>query len=347
MSPTFLLLLLAQNPPAPPAPPPPVPETKPTPPPEGSRVPRRSLDGGVAVVSGRIMIEGQGRLPDKALVEVVCPGNSVRSLLTDDRFDLPVSLMQTGDAISPNTAGCHVSVSLSGYLPVIRPVNVNGPNNLGLILLKPRPGVTGFSYSATSLFAPAEARKLYEKGLADALRKRTQPARQSWEQAVRIHPKYAAAWLQLGVLHRAEGRNTDARNAFQQAIAADKQYLLPVLHLAALAASERHWKEVADLTDRLIDQNPLEFPEAYVYNAAAFFNLGHPQPAEHSVKRALELDTRHEYPRAHHLYGLLLAETKRPQEAAEQFRLFLKYAPRSADAQQVKAKLAELEKPTP
>jgi len=299
------------------------------------------------MVSGRLMIEGEGRLPDKALVEIVCPGNSARSLHTDDRFDLPIALTQTGDATPANSTLCQLSITLSGYFPFTRSLSPHQIHQLGLVLLKPRPGLRGFSYSATSLLAPAEARKLYEKGLAAAQRKRTQEARAAWEQTVKIHPKHAAAWLQLGVLHRAEKRNADARQAFQQAIAADASYLLPLLQLAALASAERNWKEAADLTDRLIDRNPLEFPEAYVYNAAAFYNLGHLRPAEESIRRALELDTRHQYPRAHYLYGLLLAGKNESKPAAEQLRLFLKYAPRSPDAPQVKAKLAQLEKALP
>jgi tetratricopeptide (TPR) repeat protein len=326
-------------------PPPASEQNKPTPNPDTSRLPPVQRGGAIGLATGRIMIEGEGRLPDKALVEVVCPGQSVRTQLTDDRFDIPVAPLQTGDAVNQNTSSlCQLTITLSGYLPVIRSVNASQQNNLGLVLLKPRPGIKGFSYSSTSLLAPAEARKLYEKGLAAAQRKRTQQAREAWEQAVKIHPKYAIAWMQLGVLHRAEGRSPQARQAFEQAMAADKQYLLPLLHLAALASGERNWKEAANLTDRLIDQNPLEFPEAYVYNAAAFYNLGHPQPAELSVKRAIELDVRHEYPRAHQLYGILLADQNKPKEAAEQFRLFLKYAPKSPDAAGVRARLADLEK---
>jgi tetratricopeptide (TPR) repeat protein len=315
----------------------------PTPNPDTSRLPPRQHGGALGSASGRIQIEGEGRLPDKALVELDCAGNSSRSQLTLDRFDLAIAPLNTGDAVNSNTTHCQLTVSLSGYVPVVLPLTASRANNLGLILLKPRPGIKGYSYSATALLAPAEARRLYEKGLAEAQRKRTQQARVAWQETVRLHPKHATAWMQLGLLHRAENRPAEARSAFEQAIAADKQYLLPLLQLASLSAAERKWKETADLTDRLIDQNPLEFPEAYVFNAAAFYNLGHTQPAEHSVKRAIELDARHQYPRAHQLYGVLLAETSRPREAAEQFRLFLKYAPKSPEAPQVKARLTQIE----
>lgn len=91
-----MLLLLAQDPQlAPPFGRPDAPpvgdEVKPTPAPDTSRLPRADFSGALGRVSERLAIEGQGALPDRALVELVCPGNSVRSLRTEDRFDLPIA----------------------------------------------------------------------------------------------------------------------------------------------------------------------------------------------------------------------------------------------------------------
>ena len=309
--------------------------------PDTSKLPRRR-DAALGFVSGRVAIAGEGRLPDEALVQVSCPGGASRSVRTLDRFDVPIMPDPTWEA--GQTVACQLTVSLSGYLPHQSSVFPGGSVQAGLILLRARPGVKGFTYSATSLLAPPAAREAFERGLRWAQKKKHKEAIAAWEQAVQLHSKYSAAWLQLGIAQQSQQRNAVARDAFERAWAADAKFLPPLLHLAALASSERDWKRAANLSDQLIALNRFEFPEAYLYNAVAFYNLGHAQPAEQAVRSALELDQTHQHPKCHQLLGVILAERGEMATAVEQFRLFLKYAPKSPDATVVKARLAEIEK---
>lgn len=290
-------------------------------------------------VTGLVAVEGGGAPATEARVRVTCPGGTTAGAMTKGPFDL---LMIGGSLTTGDTqiAACEIVISLAGYEPFVGKLSPSAVTNLGLVRLKPRAGARGMTHSGTSLMAPDEARAAYEKGLALAAKKKVGEAQRELEKAVKLYPRYAMAWLQLGALHQHEKRNEAAKAAFAKAWECDKQFVLPLLHLAAIESGEKNWKRAADLTDQLIEINPHEFPEAYLYNAAAFYNLGHLTPAEHSVRKAIELDTKNEYPRSYQLLGRIREERGDHAGAAEQYRAYLKHAPKGPDAPAVRARLA-------
>jgi Tfp pilus assembly protein PilF len=347
----LLLLLLFQQQPPPPT------ETIPdaAPPPFEDKRDRGQMEGqnrpqGVSV-SGSIAAEDRKPLPDNAWVQAFCNGSAGQGIFTRDRFRLPLG---GGFGMAPppgqtNTAsglaGCEIRVQLSGFLPATAPVNVSGPMGaeIGVIVLRSRSDVTGYSYSLTSALAPKEARKAYEKGVQNANRNRLDPARKELEAAVAAYPKYSAAWFELGaVLHRMNDAPA-ARNAYQRSIESDPQFLRPVLQLAMMAAGERNWPETILLTERVLARNRFEFPQAFLYHAAASYNLGDLAAAEKSVRRAIELDAPHRLPKAFQLLSAILAARQDYAAAADNLRLYLKHAPGAADSRELQAQLADLE----
>ena len=215
---------------------------------------------------------------------------------------------------------------------------------IGTILLRRRGNVEGLTISATSALAPKNAQKALEKGRADAAKQKWPDAEKEFQKAVTIYPKYAAAWLELGNVQRQQKDNEGARKSYAQALAADSKFVSPYLELASMAAVEQKWQEVVDDTGRLLHLNPVDFPQAWAMNATAYYYLGKKDEAEKSAREGISHDPGHRYPRMNYLLGVVLSQKQEFAAAAENIREYLKYAPNSPDADQIRKQLAEVEK---
>ena len=110
----------------------------------------------------------------------------------------------------------------------------------------------------------------------------------------------------LGRFSKEMCRIDDARNAFSKAIDADNNFVPPFIELARLAAQERSWQEIVDLTDHAMKLDPLDFPAGFYLNALANYNLGRLDAAENSVRKAQRIDSRHRVPQTHLLLANIL-----------------------------------------
>ncbi|HWR52572.1 MAG TPA: tetratricopeptide repeat protein [Bryobacteraceae bacterium] len=244
----------------------------------------------------------------------------------------------------PRLLGCELRAALAGFRSDV--VNLSQRRSLdnpdvGTIILHRIGNVEGTTISATSLSAPKEARKAYEKGI-DAMRKsKWENAQKQFEKAVAEHPNYAAAWYELGVAHQQQQRPEEARKAFAQALDADPKYVKPYLNLALLASSEKKWDEVAKNTDTLIRLNPIDFPQAYVWNSIANLNLHNPDAAEKSAREALKITPG--VPKLRHILGLALANKGDYAGAAQEVSAYVQAAPQASDVELARKQLVEIQ----
>lgn len=298
----------------------------------------------MTLIRGRVASAAGGSLSSPASIEALCAGSLQQSLFAKDEFRIAIS--STGSMLTGGAGNvpCHLRISLAGHQTQI--VAVGSPGGLereiGVVILRPRAGVTGETYSATSLYAPEKARKAFEKGVEQSRRGKLKEARKELETATQQHPKYAEAWCELGDVLNRLMLNAEARAAYKRAAESDPQFLRPTLHMAMLAAGERQWKESAQLTDQVIARNPHDYPEAFLYNAAALYNLGLADQAEQAVRRAIDLDQARMFPKSYHLLATILDARGQRREAAANLRLFLQHAPNAPEADQVRRRLAEL-----
>jgi tetratricopeptide (TPR) repeat protein len=215
--------------------------------------------------------------------------------------------------------------------------------NVGTILLHHDSGAEGSTVSMTSLQAPKDARKAFDKG-QELLKKGKLPeARAEYEKAVQIYQKYAAAWFELGRMQQAGGDMEMARGSFRMAVQSDPKYATPYLELAAIALTEKKWQEAEDLSSQAIKLDPFDFPQAFLYNAAAHYNERETDDAEKSVKEAERLDSRHQWPQIAHLYGLILVQKHDYAGAVPHLQAYLRMAPDASDAASVKTQLQQLD----
>ena len=242
--------------------------------------------------------------------------------------------------------GCEIRASLAGYRSDV--ISLSGRKTLdnpsiGTLILHRRANVEGFTSSGTSLMAPKDARKSYEKAAKLAKSKKLAEAQKEYETAVALYPKYAAAWYELGLIHERENRAPQAAESYGKAMEADAKFIKPYLQMAGIYARENKWQEVAQATKTAIKLNPYDFPGAYFYHSVAQVNLHDLEAAEKAAREGMKMDSQNRIPKLAHVLGVVLAQKQDFSGAAENMKLYLKLVPNAPDADAVKKQLAEVE----
>jgi tetratricopeptide (TPR) repeat protein len=261
------------------------------------------------------------------------------------RFALPSGMDSMS---STNLIGCELRARLGGYrssVIVLDGAYTSGQMEVGTIVLHPIAKVQGTTVSATNLAAPKLAKKAFEQANAALRKSNFEAAAQNLQTAVASYPNYAEAWFKLGQVYQQLRQNQNARQAFAKAIEADSNYVNPYIQLARLAGQEKNWVAVADITDRALALDPLDFPEGYFLNSLAYYSLEKLDIAERSARRVLRLDSSHRLPQIHLLLANILREKQDIAGTIEQLRNYLKYAPTSAYADRIRSQIQELEQP--
>lgn len=335
-----------------------------------------------AYVAGNVILEDGTPPLESIAIQMVCAGTPRSIGFTDlkGRFDLDMNDRKNpaiysdasqsgpysgGGAASmgqntkpqalggPNTptmrnySGCDLMAALAGYrsdrLSLASHRALEDPH-VGTIVLHRLENVQGSTISATSAFAPKEAKKAFLKALSQEQKANWSEAERQLRKAVELYPKYAAAWFHLGFTQQSQGNLAGARVSYRQALDADPRYVSPYQQLAVLAAREQKWPDVAEQTDRLLNLNPIDFPDAWMYNAMAKFQLQMFEAAEKSARQGLLTDPNHHYPKLDQVLGVILTQKHEYPEAATHMRAYLRLAPEATDAVIVQQQLTELEK---
>jgi len=261
-------------------------------------------------------------------------------------------------------ANCELRASASGFhSSVINLIDITSTLDrnidVGAIVVHRAGKIAGMTLDATPYKAPRDASRAYERGLEAERNGRLANARKYFERAVKIYPPYAIAWFQLGIVLQKEEQNDAAREAYVQATTIDTKFLPPYLSLALMAYAAENWTGVLELTGHILDLNPLNqaaatgyildldplnYTMAYFYNAVANYKLNKLEDAEKSALKAEHLDLRNRFPQLHLLLAEILARKNNYAMAILETKTYLDLAPQAKDADQVREKLAKLEK---
>jgi Tfp pilus assembly protein PilF len=320
-------------------------------------------------ISGKVLLEGGGALPEPVAIERVCNGVSRREGYTDFKgqfeFQIGVSMTfqdasESDSRTTPNSQtrsgstvgrrqfdlnGCEIKAMLPGYQSTVVVLHTTGDNwqyEVGTLFLKRMGDAKGSTVSVTSMAAPKDAMRAYEK--AQKMRQeKPAEAEKELNKAVEMYPRFAAAWTLLGDIHRQHERFDLARTEYAKAVAADPQYVTPSYGLATVAMQQKKWDEAAQLTEQVLKMNALAFPLAYFFNAAANYNQQKFEAAEESAKKFKALDTQHNHPDVCLLLSNIFARRGDYAGAAREIRDYLAAAPDSPDAESLKVQARRLE----
>lgn len=212
-------------------------------------------------------------------------------------------------------------------------------------LLPPLNFMRGPIVSAAELAVPPKAIKQYQAACAALDEKKSESAEKHLRKAVQIYSKYSAAWVTLGQMLAAQNQISESRGACSQASAVEPNYLPAYLCLADLAAREKAWGEVLQLSGQVLALDPKATALAYEYSAAANLRLNQLDDAEKSALRALEVDKNNRDPRVHFILAQIYEAKGDLAGEISQLHEYLNAAKTSDDIAAVKEYLSRLEKP--
>jgi len=335
---------------------------------------------------GSVATDDGTPVPHDVLVERVCNARVRQQVYATSRGDFSMELgsmtdsyldasgdrsPQYGQASKvPGTGisrleliNCELRATVPGFrssvISLVDLTPVSSRMDVGAIVVHRATKIKGMTLSAAPYKAPRDARRAYEKGLEAERNGRLADARQYFEKAVEIYPKYANAWFQLGAALQNLAQKESARTAYTHATTIDSKFLPPYLSLASMAYEAEDWTQVLNLTNHvldldplnyanvtgyILDLDPLDYAEAYFYNSAANYKLNKIEDAEKSGLKAERLDVRPRFPQLHLLLAEIFARKNNYPTAISEIKIYLELAPHAKDADQVRERLAKLEK---
>lgn len=330
---------------------------------------------GAVFFSGEVTLEDGSKPPDPVLIRRVCKGSARDETWTDSkgRFSFKVAVggsdTSTADAaqapaqdrdlsrpignstyysnpITTALRDCEVQAVLAGFWSErvsIALKNTLDNTRLGRIILHPVSRGQALTVSTTTLAAPANAAKAFEKGMSAMREQRWDAAAGELAKAVAAYPKFAAAWFELGVLRQSRNDLAGAAGAWKEALKSDPKYVKPYEGLVALTERQQNWAEAEKYSRDWIQLDPEDFPAAYLYNAVANARLNNVEQAELAARQGLRLDKEQKFPRLSYVLGLILMQKHEFSESAKCFRTYLQLAPNAKDAAIVREELTKIE----
>ncbi|MBI3934147.1 MAG: tetratricopeptide repeat protein [Acidobacteria bacterium] len=241
-------------------------------------------------------------------------------------------------------AGCELRLSMAGFRPANIPITHTsdmGRVDIGTLSLERIATAPGSAVSVSSLLVPKDASKEFEKALKELQKNRAASALPHLEKAVSIYDKYSAAWNQLGRVYLNLNEREKAEQSFERAVAADPEYIPPLIHLASLQIQNQKWEAGAETAGKALELDP-DLGFASFLQAVGNFNLQHLDEAERSAQQA-EKAPHEDNPQVHALLAQIYMQKQDYVQAAIHMRSYLKESPDGNYAQKIKKDLLEIE----
>ena len=351
------------------------PTVQPSIPSPGTNFPSQQTQRQVLYISGAVVMQDGTPPPEPVAIERVCGGAAHKEGYTDSKGRYQIQLGQNFElqdvsessnvssglggmnggsgfgnpvgGVNPrDLIGCEVRAMLPGFQSssaMIRVEGAFGEIRMDTITLQRLGGGEGTTISLTTMQAPKNARKAYEKAQKDVAKDNLKDAEKELTKAVEEYPRFAAAWALLGMIHQGNKQVDEASKDFQQAINADPQYAKPYFGLAVIAATQQNWKDTVRMSQQVNRLAPLAYPEAYFFGGVANYNLGNMDDAERNMRKFISLDNEHRRPVAALYLGDILARKQDFAGAAQQAKAYLALAPNAPNSENVREKLKQLE----
>lgn len=307
-------------------------------------------------VSGRVVLSNGEIPPAGTAVEVSCGrGDVSMEAFTDSRGEFVISIRSDDDRLNApsqsrmrraQVVACQLRASLGGHRSSRATVSTNSSSSFSgrgvvVLVLHPLEDDHGSVVSLTTLQAPKKATRKFESAQKELNKKKPNlsKAADRLEEAIEIFPDFAAAWALLGETLLKSNDMLAAKDALQQAIEADPQYLPPYAHLASIYGRESAWESLASLCEDWLKRKQTTLGRYYL--ALASVELRRMDEALEALRLVVESPDVEQFPQAHHLLGMIYAQRGDIENAAEQYAKFLALAPESRMAASVRSQLEQ------
>lgn len=196
--------------------------------------------------------------------------------------------------------------------------------------------------SVAEINVPPKAREEMQKGTEAFVRGDMKKAQERFEKAIADYPQYARAYTNLGVIAIKAGDRAKAKEMFAKSIEVNDKFLPGYVNLARMDYQDKNYPEAESLLKKVMALNP-SMPDALALLASSEFMNKEYDKALADARRTHALPGHEQFADVHLVAGKVLEMQNHPQDAIEEYQLFLKENPTSPRVPMVQQELAQLQ----
>jgi Flp pilus assembly protein TadD len=193
---------------------------------------------------------------------------------------------------------------------------------------------------AELLSVPAKARTHYKKGIEEAAKGNREAAIEEFKQAIAEHPSFAMAFNELGVQYLKLQRPEEADQAFQDALKIDPDSFPALTNRGIAIIMMKRYGEAVPVLRKALKQNE-QSAVCHYFLGQALANLGLFDEAEKELVLSLKLG-KEQMKEAHRILAIIYSSRGAKKQAAQELETYLKLAPDTPDADQLKEMIRRL-----
>jgi Tfp pilus assembly protein PilF len=201
---------------------------------------------------------------------------------------------------------------------------------------------SGVLVSRTQLSIPGKARGKYLEAARHMSKHDSEGAKLCFEEAVRIAPKYSAAWNALGVIAYQQAHFEDAERNFRAAVEAEPGAFDPQVNLGGVLLNLNRPEDALQYNQKAAQARPKDaLPNAQL--GMNYFALGQKDQAEEYLKAAASIDPAH-FSQPQWFLAAIYSERGDRSAAIQALRDLLEHHPDGSVGQRVRRALARLQR---
>jgi Tfp pilus assembly protein PilF len=196
--------------------------------------------------------------------------------------------------------------------------------------------------SRTQLSIPGKALNKYQEAVRRMSKHDTEGATRFFEEAVRIAPKYSAAWNALGVIAYQQAHFEEAESNFRKAAEAEPAAFDPQVNLGGVLLNLNRAEEALPYNQRAAQARPKDA----LSNAQLgmnYFSLGRTDQAEEYLKAAESIDPAH-FSQPQWFLAAIYSERGDRSAAIRELRDLIEHHPDGSAAERARRALARLQR---
>jgi Flp pilus assembly protein TadD len=248
------------------------------------------------------------------------------------------------------TRVCRIEASLSGYFSTAVDISdlkgfVNKTVDLPPLVLNIR-GSDPRIINSMDTDVPGAAHAAWKLAMKAVEASNTPEAAKQLRLVVAAAPKFARGWHTLGIAYETEQMVAEAKDAYMHATDTDPKMLVSWVTLSRVDVLAKDWQGAARAADTAIKLDPKHmYPEVYLHQAVARFEMNDLPGAESSASEALRRDPKERKFRGEFVLGRILAAKGDTDGARTHVSKYLALNPSPPDIDLIKGYLDVIGKP--
>ena len=161
-------------------------------------------------------------------------------------------------------------------------------------------------------------------------------------EAIKIHPTFAEAYSEMGALYLRNGELSKAESALRRTLQLKEKNPTAQLNYGIVLLNQRKMFEAEKELEKavLLDENAAT---PHMYLGIALLGLDYPEYAEKEFLKAISLKDDEKMAQAHRYLGGIYWKKGNYKQAIIELEKYLKFVPKAADAERVRATIKQMQ----